>query len=107
MRVRALVGRAVALAAVGLVVTAGPAAADAAKPGDFSSEVTSVEPDPGGFDIDVTGGDAFVTLDVDEGHEVIVDGYLGEPYLRFNDDGTVEENQNSQAAYINTSRFGS
>ena len=50
--------RVAALAAVGLVLGAGPAAADAAKPGDFSSEVTSVEPDPGGFTIETAGSPA-------------------------------------------------
>lgn len=94
------------LATVGLVLAAGPAAADAAKPGDYTSEVTSIDPDPGGFDIEVTGGDAFLHLTVDDGHEVIVEGYEGEPYLRFDDDGTVEENRRSPATYINRSRYG-
>lgn len=95
-----------ALAVAGLVLGAGPAAADAAKPGDFSSEITSIEPAAEGFDIEITGGDSFVTLTVDDGHEVIVEGYRGEPYLRFNADGTVEENRNSQAAYLNSDRYG-
>jgi hypothetical protein len=98
--------RVAALAAVGLVLGAGPAAADAAKPGDFSSEVTSVEPDPGGFTIETAGGDSFLALTVDDGTEVIVLGYEGEPYLRFSPDGTVEQNLNSPAAYINGDRYG-
>ncbi len=90
----------------GLVLGAGPAAADAAKPGDYSSEVTSVEPDPGGFTVETTGGDAFIVLTVDEGTEVVVAGYEGEPYLRFSADGTVEQNRNSPATFINTDRYG-
>lgn len=96
----------VALAAVGLVLGAGPAAADAAKPGDFTSEVTSVEPDPGGFTVETAGGDSFLALTVDEGTEVVVLGYEGEPYLRFSADGTVEQNLNSPATYINNDRYG-
>jgi hypothetical protein len=103
---RAIVCRAVALAVVGLVLGAGPAAADTAKPGDFSSTVTSIEPHPDGLDVHTSGGDAFLTIEVDEGHEVIVEGYSGEPYLRIDPDGTVEENQNSPATFINVSRYG-
>ena len=98
--------RVAALAVVGLVLGAGPAAADAAKPGDFSSEVTSVEPDPGGFTVETAGGDSFLALTVDEGTEVVVLGYEGEPYLRFSADGTVEQNLNSPATYINDDRYG-
>ena len=98
--------RVAALAVVGLVLGAGPAAADAAKPGDFSSEVTSVEPDPGGFTVETAGGDSFLALTVDEGTEVVVLGYEGEPYLRFSADGTVEQNLNSPATYINNDRYG-
>jgi hypothetical protein len=98
--------RVAALAAVGLVLGAGPAAADAAAPGDFSSRVTSVEPDPGGFSIDTAGGDSFLELSVDDGVEVVVLGYEGEPYLRFSPDGTVEQNLNSPATFINDDRYG-
>jgi hypothetical protein len=98
--------RILVLAAVGLVLAAGPAAADAAKPGNFESEVTAVEPDVPGFSIEIVGGDAFLSLDVDEGHEVVVEGYSGEPYLRVLEDGTVERNTNSPATYINDSRYG-
>ena len=106
MSVGAIVRRVLALAVVGLVLAAGPAAADAAKPGRYSSEVTSVEPDPGTFTVETAGGDAFLRVSVDEGHELVVLGYEGELYLRFNADGTVEENQNSPATYINVDRYG-
>jgi hypothetical protein len=103
---RAIALRAVTLGVAGLVLGAGPAAADAAEPGDYSSAVTSIEPDPGGFTIETAGGDAFLVLSVDEGTEVIVAGYEGEPYLRFSPDGTVEQNRRSPATYINADRFG-
>lgn len=93
-------------AAVLVIGLAGPVAADAAEPGDFSSAVTSVDPDPGGFTIETAGGDSFLTLTVDEGTEVVVLGYEGEPYLRFSADGTVEQNLNSPATYINDDRYG-
>ena len=106
MNVRTIIVRAVVLAVVGLVLGAGPAAADAAKPGKWSSEVTSVEPDPDWLTVETAGGDAFLSVEVDEGHELIVLGYEGEPYLRFNPDGTVEQNHQSPATYINTDRYG-
>lgn len=93
-------------AAVLIIGWAGPAAADAAEPGDLSSAVTSVEPDPGGFSIETAGGDSFLSLTVDEGTEVVVLGYEGEPYLRFANDGLVEQNLNSPATYINDDRYG-
>jgi hypothetical protein len=102
----AIARRALALALAGLVLGAGPAAADAAKPGRYSSEVTSVDPDPGTFSVETAGGDAFLEISVDDGTELLVLGYEGEPYLRFNPDGTVEENQNSPATFINAERFG-
>ncbi len=106
MNARAAARRVAALAAVGLVLGAGPAAADAAEPGDFSSAVTSVEPDPGTFTVATAGGDSFLVLTVDEGTEVVVLGYEGEPYLRFSAEGTVEQNLNSPATYINDDRYG-
>jgi hypothetical protein len=83
-----------------------PAAADPAGPGDFRSEVTGVIPDLDGFTAEIRGGDSFLELTVPEGHEVIVEGYQGEPYLRFRADGTVERNRLSSATYLNDDRKG-
>jgi hypothetical protein len=85
---------------------AAPALADAARPGDTTSTVESLEPTVEGVRVDIVGGDAFVRLRVERGHEVLVPGYEGEPYLRVLTDGTVEENRRSPATLLNRSRFG-
>ena len=53
----------------------------------------------------MVGGDGFLEMAVEPGHEVVVEGYDGEPYLRFRADGTVQENQNSPATYLNRNRY--
>lgn len=100
-----LVG-AVAVALGIIVATAAPAAADAAGPSDFRSEVTGIVPNLDGVRAEIRGGDSFLELTVDEGHTVIVEGYQGEPYLRFSPDGTVERNRLSTATYLNDDRRG-
>jgi hypothetical protein len=98
--------RVLALALVLVVLDASPASADAAGPSDFRSEVTGLEPAVDGVEAEVRGGDSFLELRVDEGHEVVVEGYLDEPYLRFLADGTVERNRRSPATYVNDDRKG-
>lgn len=94
---------ALALGLVGLA--AAPAAADPPGPTDYRSEILDVVPaDVAGIEASIVGGDGFLMLVVDEGTTVEVPGYAGEPYLRFQDDGTVEENQASAATYLNESR---
>lgn len=99
------VARALLLAAVGVAVFATPAGADAAAPGDYSSEVTSIDPPVDTIDIQVVGGDSFLELDVDPGTEVVVLGYDDEPFLRVRPDGTVDQNVNSPATYLNEDRY--
>ena len=101
-----LIPRAAGAALVVVVATAAPAAADAAGPGDYTSEVTGIVPSVDGVDAEIRGGDAFLEVTVDEGHTVIVEGYTGEPYLRFLPDGTVERNRLSTATYLNDDRQG-
>jgi len=111
-RGRAMIGamsrllRVVALAVGLLLVSAGPAGADAAGPSDFRSEVTGIVPEVDGVQAEIRGGDSFLEITVDEGHTVIVEGYEGEPYLRYSPDGTVERNRLSTATYLNDSRKG-
>ena len=86
-------------------ITPGVAAADPAGPTDYLSEVVEIDPDSGGFEIEVIGGDSFVLLTVAEGVAVDVVGYSGEPYLRFLSDGTVEENRLAPSKYLNDDRY--
>lgn len=104
-RAAKLAVRAVASSAVGLVLWASPAAADPPRPGDYVSEVVSIEPEVEGVDIAVFGGDAFLRVTAEPGVEVVVFGYEGEPYLRFRPDGGVDENRSSPATYLNDDRF--
>jgi hypothetical protein len=103
------VRRAIAVAGVALVVgiAAAPmAAADPARPTNARSEVTRLEPPSNVVRLDVVGGDAFLRIRVDRGHEVVVRGYEDEPYLRVLGDGTVERNERSPAVYLNENRYG-
>jgi hypothetical protein len=103
--------RAAATLAVAALVVVGaraaPASADPPRPTDYRSTVTAVEPAAGGaLRAEIVGGDAFLELQVDEGHEAVVHGYGDEPYLRFLADGTVERNTRSEATYLNADRQG-
>ena len=98
-----------ALLPVGVLVwlglLAGPAAADAARPGDVRSQVTAVTPSSAGIHAEVLGGDSFLHLRVDPGTEVVVIGYQEEPYLRVAADGTVQINDRSPARWLNEKRL--
>jgi hypothetical protein len=93
------------LVVLALVVPGSPAGADPARPTNFRSQVTSIEPPTSVVQVEVVGGDGFLDMRVEPGHEVVVEGYDGEPYLRFRADGTVQENQNSPATYLNRNRY--
>ena len=80
-----------------------PAAAEAPA-GDMESIVTSIEPATPDVEVRVLGGDETLRLDVHDGHEVVVLGYVGEPYLRIDRQGEVWENQRSPAVTANADR---
>lgn len=96
----------VVVVAVVAALAPGVAHADAAAPTDYRTVVESIEPMVDGLDVTIEGGDAFVRLRAPAGSEVIVLGYLDEPYLRFVSDGTVAQNLRSPATYENADRFG-
>lgn len=52
------------------------------------------------------GGDSFLELTNVDDHEIVVIGYRGEPYLRFEADGRVLENEISPSRFLNDDRFG-
>jgi hypothetical protein len=71
----------------------------------YRSAVTAVSPAVAGIDATVLDGDDRLQLTVPGDHVVVVDGYEGEPYLRFAPDG-VYENARSPATYLNEDRYG-
>jgi hypothetical protein len=74
---------------------------------DFRSEINAVTPAElaDGLELTVQNFDDNIQLVNRTGEVVIVKGYEGEPYLRFNPDGRVEVNLNSPARYLNEDRF--
>ena len=105
MRIARVVLRSCLIALIGLFLLAGPAGADPAKPVDFKSTVLRLDPATDAVKLKVVGGDGFLTMDVQPGHEVIVQGYSGGPWLRVRADGVVEENQLSPATFLNANRY--
>ena len=92
-----------------LLVPAAPAAADAAGPTHYRSELTAIvsegeEPVP--VEVEILGGDSFLVLRVEDGVQVEVPGYDGEPYVRFQPDGTVEVNDRAPTRWLNDERYG-
>lgn len=87
------------------VLAARPAAADPAKPTNDESRVLALQPPTSAVSLRVVGGDGFLELHVERGHEAMVEGYAGEPWLRVLRDGTVEENTRSPATYLDANRY--
>jgi hypothetical protein len=95
------------LTAVGtaLAIIVPSATAHEANP-NFLTTLTAVQPETPGLKVQVVNlGDQLKIVNK-TGKEVDLPGYSGEPYLRFLPDGTVQENQNSPAKYLNADRFG-
>jgi hypothetical protein len=72
----------------------------------YTSTVTAITPNLDGLTVQVLQGDDQLDLRNDSGREVVIEGYDGEPYLRFAADGGVFRNANSPATYLNQERFG-
>jgi hypothetical protein len=71
----------------------------------YRSAVTSVRPATGGLTVLVVDGDDRLRLTNQTGRTVEIEGYEGEPYLRFATDG-VFRNSRSPATYLNEERYG-
>jgi uncharacterized protein YcnI len=95
----------VGVASAALLVTVEPALADPARPTNYRSEVTTLSPATPAVDARVVGGDAFLEITVDEGSEVVIFGYGGEPYVRIDPTGLVWVNTRSPAHYLNDDRY--
>ena len=106
----ATLGRTVALVAtcwVLLIVAAPHAMADAAGPTDYRTDIVSIEPATPSIELEMIGGDSFMRLEQLEPVEVVIIGYRGEQYLRFDADGTVVENRRSPSTWLNQDRYDS
>lgn len=98
--------RVLLLAMLAIVVTPATVHADAAGPTDYRSEVIAITPATPVVSASVEGGDSFVRITVEDGHEVVVLGYDDEPYVRIDVDGVVHRNVRSYATYYNEDRYG-
>lgn len=84
----------------------GAQGAVAAEKSPLVSELRGLTPPVEGLAVSVVDGDYQLLLENKSGKTVTVEGYDGESYLRFLPDGTVQENKNSAAKYVNADRFG-
>ena len=95
-----------AMLAASVLLSPAVARADPPGPTDYRTTVIGLEPASAGLEVEVVGGDSFISLTVARGVEVEVTGYRGEPYVWFRADGTVVENRRSPTYFANRSRFG-
>jgi LPXTG-motif cell wall-anchored protein len=89
---------------ISCLLLAAPALGHEGNP-DYRSEIEAVRPDVPGVSFQVLNYDADIELTVEDGHEVLVYGYEGEPYARVLRDGTVQKNRRSPATYQNVDRY--
>lgn len=72
---------------------------------DYRSQINSVRPSVPGISFQVLNYDADMELVDQDGHEVLIYGYEGEPFARILPDGTVQKNQRSPATFLNVDRY--
>jgi hypothetical protein len=93
-----------------VLIVAGAAAPLAAAHGDgeargFRSTITGIRPPVEGLSALVLDSDDRLRLSNRSARTIVINGYEGEPYLRFTGDG-VFRNRNSPATYLNEERYG-
>ena len=71
----------------------------------YRSTIKDVKPKVRGIELRVLNGDDRMFLDNRSGKTIVIEGYGGEPYLRFSKSG-VFINIHSPAAYLNEDRYG-
>lgn len=71
----------------------------------YRSTIESVKPRVRGTEFKVLYGDDQIWLKNQSGETIVIDGYGGEPYLRFAPGG-IFVNVNSPAGYLNQDRYG-
>jgi hypothetical protein len=97
-----------ALAAITALLVLIPAPSALAHEGgnpNYRSVIDRVTPNVPGVHFGVLAYDAYFELLDQQGHEVVVYGYEGEPYARVLKDGTVQVNERSPAYYLNETRY--
>jgi hypothetical protein len=70
----------------------------------YTSSILGIDPTVFGVAVEVKDGDDRLRLTNTSGKIVLVEGYEGEPYLRFAD-GAVYRNARSPATYLNDDRY--
>lgn len=86
-----------------MVTTAGPAAAHGLgglQPTNYETRILRVSPVVEGITVQVVNAGTKISVRNETGHQVVVLGYEGEPYLRIGPNGTFE-NIRSPATYLN------
>ncbi len=71
---------------------------------NYRTRVTAVQPAVPDLSVRVADLDGRITLTYTGPGTIVVEGYEGEPYLRFSPTG-VERNRHSPATYLNTDRY--
>ena len=97
--------RGAAAAALAVLCVAAPAALAHEGNPNYRSEVRAIAPALPGLEARVLNFDDAIEVRYDGERPLVVEGYRGEPYLRFNPEGLVEVNRRSPAAYLNEDRF--
>ena len=97
--------RAFQTALLSLALFAALVSSAAANP-NYRSTITKITPPQPGLELEVLGFDQNLLLINKTGKTVLVRGYELEPYARILADGTVQENVNSPATYLNSDRYG-
>lgn len=96
---------AMALAALALLLVPSAASAHGGNP-NFRSIFHGLSTPLPGVQVEVIGYDSLYELRSSAKQPVTIYGYDGEPYSRILPDGTVQQNTNSPAVYLNNDEFG-